>query len=359
MVCINRTVPSDAIRNVFTPSVMSLFRRAKNPTETLRWRLNVLDACGPMPEDGWLAAWVPGWRAQKAAWEAYLTAAFVCGLFEGKACDNLRTRLTDVRDDQFRGAMAECLACWFLRCLGHTVSCGPNGKGNSLLDLQVLATGVNFAVEVKAPHREFLTPTTPGDVSADKISSSLHRASKQFAKDRANVLVLAPSLIVSMTKERDSLLRALYWDSEWRWTVDGSKEKSAHASNGRVVSRPTGKFLQTGGGKLKPDGLPAHRRISAVLCLEEVFCEKLPHPIRMIPCGPTDAGARKNAIRDFALHREAYCGPRNAFWISHRAVVLHNPYAYRPIAESVFAELPQFVPRGNEMEWTDGYRCAE
>ena len=104
--------PIDVLRDVFTPEVRQAWQA--KPTDELIDRLIVLCDCGPYPSDPFAAYDLRCWRARKAAWEAYLFTAFACGMFEGDRGKDLRARLRSRNADDFRAAVAECQACWFL-----------------------------------------------------------------------------------------------------------------------------------------------------------------------------------------------------------------------------------------------------
>jgi len=117
---------------------------------------------------------------------------------------------------------------------------------------------------------------------------------------------------------------------------------------------PEGKFLNTqlpGGKPIKSDGLPAYRRISAMLTIEETFEEKYPFPN---PLALVDEKTRGEIWPLWKRQRELHASQENEVWTDHDVLVLHNPYAYRSLSQEVFAEFPQLVPVGNVMEWTDG-----
>jgi len=150
--------PHDVLADVFTAGVRR--RWSEKLSDHLNRRLNILGACGSCPSDGRRAAILRGWRARKAAWEAYLYTSFACGLFEGNRGIDLRQRLASRGDIEFLAAMAECIACWFfagkqkLQFLADAP--GRNGRN---LDMQVIIDGPDVGVEVKAPYRE---PPTNG-----------------------------------------------------------------------------------------------------------------------------------------------------------------------------------------------------
>jgi len=103
-------VPNEPLWAIFTPQVIDTLQRARNPSDLLVTRLRVL-AAGGMHSSTWPDQ---AFRAYKSAWEVYLFAAFACGLFEGPQGADLKARLTGSDDENFRSAMSECLAAWYL-----------------------------------------------------------------------------------------------------------------------------------------------------------------------------------------------------------------------------------------------------
>ena len=77
--------PEYPLKDIFTPDVLRRLCNVSNPSESLRYRLLVVQACGPYPSDPDKAHELMYLRAQKAAWHAYLYTAFACGMFEGEA----------------------------------------------------------------------------------------------------------------------------------------------------------------------------------------------------------------------------------------------------------------------------------
>ena len=115
---------------------------------------------------------------------------------------------------------------------------------------------------------------------------------------------------------------------------------------------PEGKFLNAerpGGKPIKQDGFPAYRRVSAILCIEEKFLQKYPHPLDYI-----FGSLRNQACPNLNKAGELHYSQDNKMWIEHDVLVLHNPYAYHPLSQEPWKELPQFVPINSEMKWTDG-----
>jgi hypothetical protein len=125
-------VPSEPLWAIFTPEVVDALQRIPNPSSTLNFRLRVLAAGGlnPSPLNQAL-------RAYKSAWEVYLFAAFACGLLEGEHGSELRGRVTGADDDNFRSAMSECLAAWYLAGrLKLRIEPRPEGRTGRPLNLR-------------------------------------------------------------------------------------------------------------------------------------------------------------------------------------------------------------------------------
>jgi len=117
---------------------------------------------------------------------------------------------------------------------------------------------------------------------------------------------------------------------------------------------PEGKFLNTmqpGGKPLKPDGLPAYRRISVVICIEERIVEKYPFPDPFILLNEETRG---EIWPLWERARNEHFRSDNEAWIVHDVLVLHNPHANYSIPQKIWESFPQLVPVGDSMEWTDG-----
>lgn len=310
----------DALREVLG---RDLAARIKGPlTKDLLWKLEVLSACGPYPSDPSDADRVSARRAIRAAWETYVGAALALGFFEGREGAALRRRLAGLADPDFRSAMSECLVSWFFAGrLGLKTTPRPPGRGSRILEMLVEHHLGEFKVEVKAP---FVTPPDrcwSGDDS-DVLRRTLDEANKQFGADSANVLVVVPSLKVSAYAERGQLIRAFYGEEKIVIPIDPMIGAASEPPTNRFF--PEGRFFYTGrpGGKpLKPDGGPRFTRIGAIVTVEE-----------RLACGP------------------------EGYWQDHKVLVAHNPLAVRPIPESIWGAVPQFVPRDGVMRWTDGRR---
>src|SRR5262249_45427473 len=158
--------------------------RVRNPTELLSFRLRVLAAGGLNPSVDNQTR-----RAYKSAWEVYLQAAFACGLFEGQHGADLRARLTGVDDDNFRSAMSECLAVWYLAGrLKLPIAPRPEGRPGRPLEFLIDHPQGEINVEVKAPYRPITGNFWWGDDS-DALQAALYQANKQFKKDARNLLI--------------------------------------------------------------------------------------------------------------------------------------------------------------------------
>ncbi len=350
-------VPGEPLKAVFTSEVLRTWYGARSPTDSLRDRLDVVTACGPYPADREKAYHVRWLRARKAAMEAYIGAAFSCGMFNGERGKDLRMRLTGTQDVLFRSGMAECMTCWFLA--GHMklpVDGEAKGRNSNTLDMQVVLPDGLAGVEVKAPLRNRPSPGTvwTGDDS-DKIMHCIKKANKQFTDDRMNLLVVAPSLRTTMFADRRVLVRAAYGKSV---IVGDFNVALGRIENLRSEFAPRGKFLNKqlrGGNPIKPDGLPACRRISAMICLEERLRETHPYPVEDLVCAGSGFHAQGELSRIIDKKCDMNLSHANDRWIEHAVLILHNPNAHHPISEELWTEFPQLVAREDEMAWTDGY----
>ncbi|MGC9455469.1 MAG: hypothetical protein ACP5HU_11500, partial [Phycisphaerae bacterium] len=169
---------------IFTPAVLKkLEEQAARYPEVLN-RLEVLRASGPAPSDRRKAKIVSALRAQRAAWEAYMQAAFICGFFEHADGTDLRNRLTAPDDANFRSAIAECMTCWYFAANRRwKVLRAGKGRGLSSTDMTVIPPNHDsISVEVKAPRRDLPSGVYVwcGD-DGDLIEQCLSQANKQFA----------------------------------------------------------------------------------------------------------------------------------------------------------------------------------
>jgi hypothetical protein len=123
--------------DIFTPEVVVRLQQEKSPSDRLQYRLAVIRAAGlnPSRQNREL-------RAFKAAWEAYLTAGFAIGLFDGTHGKELRTRLAGMDDTNFSSVISECFAAWYLA--GHRrliVRSRPAGRDRRRLEFSIECAG--------------------------------------------------------------------------------------------------------------------------------------------------------------------------------------------------------------------------
>lgn len=300
----------DPIRDVFNEEALRRLCRSSATTEEVKRRLEILGACGPRPSDAHAALTLRHARAWKAAWEAYLTAAFCCGLFEDAAGRDLRARLTSARFDDFRSAMAECLVSWFLSSrFGWTVIPRPQGRPGRVLELRARVTGgQEVNIEVKAPFVPTPTDSWSGD-DGEVLAGCLDEANKQFAESTSNLLVIVPKLRLAAFDHRYQVVRTF---------IAEEKIEVSFLSGGGAAVIGTGFSLDGKFLKRWPDR-PRFTRTSAVVCIEE----------RLVP-------------QDMSA------------WIEHRCIVVHNPYAKVKLPTDIWGQSPQFLEDGDSWRWSDG-----
>jgi hypothetical protein len=314
-------VATDPFAEVFTRDVIGNLLDQVNPSLALAERAAVLSACGPIPLDEPQASQVRRWRAQKAAWDAYLTAAQVCGLLDGVHGQDVRMRLRGTNDENFRSAIAECMAAWFLAGrMKLPTSARPPGANGSVPDLAVSDEEGDLTIEVKAPYKEPIHAGYSGFIGDDApmLAACLDAANKQFLSGGRNVL-----LLVAKTKfghsgfpRRSELIKAFFGQTKIIVPID--LEHGGSAGDATTEFFAQGKFLKIWGDK------PRFTRVSAVLSLGERYVEG--------PSGPL---------------------PQNG-WIDHQWLVLHNPYCQNPVGQHLWGSCPQLIRDGDAIRWTDG-----
>lgn len=206
---------------------------------------------------------------------------------------------------------------------------------------------------MKAPFRE--RPESGGwcGDESDKIAEVMAAANKQFRDDQPNILLLVPDLRVSMYQNRDGLIRGAYGFSQLAVPINLDTGETGEPYEQFV---PGGKFLnryRPDGKPLKSDGFPGCRRISAVILVEEVICERHPMPdLHLFLC-------EKKLVHDLWPHwdkaRRLHFSEDNRAWVDHKVLVLHNPHAHYTLPADIWPAYPQFVTAGNSMRWTDGH----
>jgi len=346
-----------AIDDIFPPRVVAEYGRRLSRTKgLLRHRHAVLSVHGPYPSDPSAAFRLRCLRAERASWEAYVDAAAATGVLD----DDLRGRLSGFDESGLRSALSECLACWLLAGkLGLKVTPRPPGRRRKLLDLRVEHPAGPFDVEVKAPKTEIPEGTTVwcGN-DAPALVGCLKDANEQFTEAVPNVLVITPEFKVAVSSDRYQLVQAFI--GEFALSFPVSVKTGAAAAEPKNILLPRGAFVRSRGRK--PDGQrddrPAYTRVSAVVCIEERIENHAEHRGRYSRGQVAEAGARGDErVVGEALFDAIVNARRNAgqLWVEHNVFVLHNPHAKKKFDEGIFAAFPQFVVRGEHMEWTDGH----
>jgi hypothetical protein len=252
--------------------------------------------------------------AYRRVWARYLAAAEAAGLLNAE----IRSRLTGDDDENFRGAMAECLTAWFFaQRLNHEVRSRPEGTATKNVDFEITAPGgISVRAEVKSPYVPLTSDFWAGN-DAGVIRRCLEDAGRQFKKTHANLLVVVPLLRNPVYLARSQLVEALI--GQWAWSVpiiiepsdDRHETETIFLQNGKLAKRwPT----PTGGVTTDLT------RVSAAMTIEEKLID--------------DNGDLR---------------------VDHAVSVVHNPFAARPIASIHFGHLPQLVLVAGRMTWTDGY----
>ncbi len=341
-------VPSDILEDVFPLAVRDQWRKRwlVKPSDELLERLNILCACGPRPICDYQAHLLGYWKACKSAWHTYMLTAFACGVFEVKG-QSLRGRLTSDDPNGFRGAMAECMACWFLAGrMKLPLSPYAPGRDGSNLEMQLVFDTFRVGVEVKAPQCERPHEIAFHADDSAKIAAAIASANKQFSKDCPNILVLVPRLRRPIDQCRNDLIRAAIGQTVIQWDVPLRDDLEPGPT--RQVFVPSGKLLNP----IKGDGEPGHRRISLILVIEEMVQERHPMPMDLVIL----ATRYKNHSLIELIERKNKLNrsPLNISRIDHNVLVVHNPHAYHPLNNDWFGEFPQLDAKKNARAWSDG-----
>ena len=304
---------SDALEEVFPPSIIEALRSVPNPTEALRVRLHVL--MGDLPH-------MPDVELLREAWEKYVRCATRLSFFDGAQGEDLRSRLVGKDDDLFRSAMSECFAAWFLSERLHLkVSPRPMGRSASVLEMAVASKDGDINVEVKAPRKPL--PTTGvwvGD-DADALRSAIKSANEQFEQGRKNLLVIVPQLPTFFWAEPRGLrrfmaLKAFVVEETIRVAIDPTTGGPA----GPIHQgwRPSGEFVKSRPGKKR-----WFTRTGAALLINEHIAVA---PLKMT------------------------CS----------AMLVHNPSARNPLPTDLWRGVDQFCEvGGGQWTWRDAERRDE
>jgi hypothetical protein len=233
-------------------------------------------------------------------------------------------RLTGTHDDNFRSAMAECMACWFLGGkLRLKVSPRPGGAPGKIPDLRIERDEGPITVEVKAPHDDPLPWDYSGSIGDDSemMASALDEANKQFAHGTANVLFLTPTPKYFGMLRR-GLLRAFLGKTQI--VVPLELDPTTRPAPSYTAFSQDGRFLRRWGGK------PRFTRVSAVVCVSEGYWD--PQAYR--------------ALGDTPVFPQTIC-------VEHEWYVVHNPHCPCPVPQDIWGPCPQLVRVGDAMLWTD------
>ena len=304
--------PSNPLRDVFTDEVIQEWVERRNPSDFLKSRIASITT--PLSNsDKRLAEYeITRYRIRREAWNIYLYAAFACGLFEGDDEEDLRARLRSPDDQDFRGAMAECMVCWILSGKYKlNLSPRPQGRGNRVLEFLAKTSFGEINIEVKAPYRERLQSWCGDD--SDILKRCIDKANSQFAEDRINMLVIVPELRL-ITVSRFDLVKAFYGQSYISIPID--TRTGGPAGPEEIEFRADGRFLNLIRSGIKP----GFTRTSAVMCVEEEIIEK---------------GSRKE--------------------IAHNIYILHNPHTKYSIPYEYWSDCKQVIIDGDVLKWDDDH----
>jgi hypothetical protein len=288
-----------AIDRVFDAATLAAYSdylskaSASAHAEHVRHRHDVLSAHGAGPGEPAHARRQRRLRAQRAVLDAYIEAAYVCGVLD----EQLTERLRAIDPSVHSAAVATCLACWvFGGMLGCRVSSRSVGGG---VELGVSSLSDTYAIDVRIPEL-----TADG---AHGITSALAASPRRAAPHAKNLLVLVPSFRSAQRTDRAVLERALV----------GDLATDAQGGTGWLAERP---------------------EVSAVVVIEVLETSGSDEPTE-----PGDLGA-------WTPRRTT---PDSDLWPEHGVVVVHNPFASAPTKDTTFARFPELVKRGNSLVWTD------
>jgi hypothetical protein len=323
----------DHLSSIFTPEVLAHFRRAADRSEELAHRIGVLTARGVVEDDRRLFHQNAMLRARRASWDAYVGAAIVCGLFDGQQGRDLLSRLRSSDERNFRGALAECMACWlFAGRLGLPTGARPRGREGRVLELFVEISSSVLCVEVKAPFA-YASEPVPNQLGVKPLQNALEEANRQFADDATNVLVIS-GVCQRIDFPRHELEMAFLFNRLVGFKIDRRTGSKAGAIEAMFHPRGFLRRAHADGGLLLPDGQPRYTRAGAIVYVQERLVER---------GDPWLAN----------------------FWsVEPDILVLHNPEAERPVPDDIWRAHPQYRParRGLPEEgvieyaggWSDG-----
>jgi hypothetical protein len=101
---------ADVIDELFTTEVLGRLKKHPAPSTMLAQRVDILSTVETPSAELNIRTWQRTLIARRAAWADYVTAMREAGLLDA----DVVARLTEINDDGFRSAVAECLTCHFL-----------------------------------------------------------------------------------------------------------------------------------------------------------------------------------------------------------------------------------------------------
>ena len=330
--------PLEPIRLIFAEGVLRAWRE-EIASPPVRERLDVLAATGPFPSEIGPRLRVRELRARRAAWETYTGAAHALDVLHFGRLTHLRS--TD--DDDFRTAMAECLAAWFFAGrLKWQVSPQPVATARPL-EMRIPGRKVEVEVAVRVP---FLGRPVRRIASVDDLDLLLHEvrsAAHQFSDGGPNLLFLAPGLSSSAPgpAERMRLIHAARENRPALWRPDFATfgARSFHHWPPLPTPLSDGRFLRQWAER---GWLPDRARISAIVYVEERLVERFP-----FPWGELFDWSQSESIADACILTRAlerHHAADNRAHIDHHVLVVHNPHADHAIDPAPFDGLPQLRP---------------
>ena len=199
--------PTDLVQWAFPDQVHQMWSNAE--MEQVR---QMIVARPLAPEEEYSAGQIRA-LAQRVATHSYLRYSYDLGLFKGREGRELLARLRANDPHSHRGAMAECVAAWWLgSVLRYELVPRPRGVGGKVLEFEIPRRSPIF-VEVKAPYRPMRFESgevfikDPMDTDhMGAIVTCLGDAHQQFHPEGVNLVVLVPSLDWPL---RPAVIRAL------------------------------------------------------------------------------------------------------------------------------------------------------
>jgi hypothetical protein len=323
----------DPLREIITPEVIERWIEAPRTPELVD-RLEIATARGELPHHPVDRSRVRFLRARRVMWDTYLSTGEQLGLMDNELIGRLRSPDAD----NFRPAIAECMAAWYLSGrLQLTVVPRPAGRGRTVLEMAIKDAAGDIAVEVKSPAMPE-RPAAPAAVVQPvraEFEEALRKANRQFPKTGRNLLIVVPRRSSMLTTVEYELVRALIGEHIISFSID--------SNTGGAVGESSTHFWST--GRLTRGDQPFYTRVGAVLCLEEFPVTRFPSAADLF----FTQGARSAHTLNAANAR--YFADDNAARVDHAAVAVHNPNSQEAIAPDMFGSARQLVVVPGGMRW--------